>query len=101
MTNPPKNCEITFREPFPRVVNMKLHIRAIIDETPEREIKIETEQQSDILAYLIRVDKKLTNAIVRADSMGRWAVLQHSPALDFFDLVDRGESNEILRSVEV
>ena len=95
---PPKNCEITFREPFPRVFRLpngnveKYYIKACIGQGLEREITIDKPQQIDIIDYLLMVDLKLTGAIVRSDSQERWVVLQHSPATDFFDLVDEDKN---------
>ena len=54
---------------------------------PEQEIRIAKQQQKDVIDYLLKTDLKLTNAVVRADSQGRWVVIKHSPQEDFFDLV--------------
>ena len=84
---PPKNCEIIFREPFFRrewsVNQVKYYIKASINGLPEQEIRIARRQQMDILDYLIKVDLKLTGAIVRCDALGRFTVIRHSPASDF------------------
>ena len=87
---PPKNSILTFREPFLKTVpgeSVKC-ILACVDDT-ERLVKIEEEQQLDIIDYLLLTDKKLTNAVVDCDSQGRFTVLRHSPQEDFFDLVRR------------
>ena len=99
---PPKNSIITFREPFPRIErysvdrngikfidphSTKYYIKVSIDDQPEKEIRIDRQQQLDVIDYLISVDEKLTSAEVRCDSQGRFVVLQHSPQEDFFDLV--------------
>ena len=88
MSLPPRNCTLTLREPFLRDIGGKFYLRACIDGSPEREVQIKERQQLDVLEYLILVDKKLTNAVIRSDSQGRWVVLKHSPAADFFNLVD-------------
>jgi len=100
---PSKNSVVTFRQPFPRIErysldrngikftdphSTKYYIRVSIDGLPEKETRIDKQQQMDVIDYLILVDKKLTNAVVRCDSQGRFTVLQHSPATDFFYLVD-------------
>ena len=54
---------------------------------PEQEIRIVKQQQKDVIDYLLKTDLKLTNAIVRSDSQGRWVVMRHSPQEDFFDLL--------------
>ena len=85
---PPRNSIITFREPFPRKNENKYYIKVAVDEMPEMEIRIDSKQQKDVMDYLILVDKKLTNAVVRNDNQGRFVVEKHSPASDFFYLID-------------
>ena len=90
--SPPKNCEITFREPFFRKEfsghnSVKYYIRASIDNNPEQEIRITYSQQKKIIDYILHTDLKLTNAVVKCDSYNRFTVLVHSPQEDFFDLV--------------
>ena len=99
---PPKNSVITFREPHFRrefSVNItKYYIRACITlgatevgengiALPEQQIRVVKQQQKDIMDYLLKVDQKLTNAVVRCDSYARFTVLAHSLQDDFFDLV--------------
>ena len=90
---PLKNSTIVLREPFPKREwtgsQLKYYIRATVNDTPEQEIRIVKKQQIEIMDYLILVDKKLTNAIIRCDSYGRFVVERHSPASDFFYLVDK------------
>ena len=86
--NPPRNCTLTLREPFLRPVDGNFHVKACIDDLPEKELIIKEQQHLDILKYLTLVDKKLTSAVIRSDSQGRWVILKHSPMTDFFNLVD-------------
>ena len=87
---PPKNCRIAFREPFPRREVYEgrkwYYIRAIIDEEPEKEIRMDTVHQTQFLDNLIYQDKKLLNAVVLCKD-GRFELVQHSPQLDFFEAV--------------
>ena len=100
---PPKNSVITFREPnyrreFSGHNSTRYYIKARITlgatevcengiALPEQEIRVSAQQQKDIMEYLLQADLKLTNAVVKCDSQGRWTVLVHSPQEDFFDLV--------------
>ena len=88
---PQKNSTITFREPCFRkewtANKVKYYIKASIDGLPEREIRIVAQQQKNTMDYLLQVDKKLINAVVKCDSYSKFTVLQHSPQKDFFDMV--------------
>ena len=88
---PPRKSTIVFMEPYPRREwnghSMTYYIKASINDNLEQEIRISAKQQGEIMEHLIRVDRKLTGAIVKSDSNGRWIVLRHSPQSDFFDLV--------------
>ena len=88
---PPKNSIITFREPYFRkewtANKVKYYIRASLNGLPEREIRIVAKQQKNTMDYLLQVDKKLTNAIIKCDSYSKFIVLQHSPQIDFLDMV--------------
>ena len=108
---PPKNCELVFREPFPRkeisggeslywnktkrdYVNYKTtkyHIRACIIyqpgiELPEHEIRIASQQQIQVMEQLVKEDGKLLNAVVKVEN-GKFVILKRSPQSDFFSLV--------------
>lgn len=88
---PPKNSIIVFREPFYRKEfsghrALKYYIRVSVNNR-ESEIRVSSKQQKDVMDYLVQVDKKLTNAVVRCDSYARFTVIQHSPQDDFFDIV--------------
>ena len=89
---PPQNCRIVFREPFPREENhgghVKLYIRAIIDEMPEREIRMDSLEQTRFVDDLVRQDGKLLNAEVLVKD-GKFVLLRHSPQIDFFKEVDK------------
>ena len=90
---PPRNSVIVFREPFPckeyydgRV--RKYHIKATVDDLPEQEIRIAAHQQRHIMDQLVEEDGKLTNAVVWNSSIGEFHIVEHSPQLDFFSLVE-------------
>ena len=86
---PPKdNCEITFREEFPKVEyspDKKLYIRAVVN-AREGELRMSSQQQIRTVENLIKEDGKLLNAKVKVEN-GEFIVLEHSPQADFFSLV--------------
>ena len=103
MISPPKNSRITFTEPFYRREfsgnKLTYYIEASIEDTstpeiverkvvlPEQELRIVSQEQQELMDYILLVDRKLLNAIVRCDALGRFTCLRHSPQEDFFDLV--------------
>ncbi len=98
---PKKGSVITFREPFPQVEvtnrngnpmspKRVYYIKAIVDDHPERKIRMDAVQQMRIVDYLIRVDKKLTNAVVEVNGWGDFVIKSHSPQEDFFNLTKEG-----------
>ncbi len=89
---PPRNSIIVFRESFPRKEYsghsaLKYYIKASVNGNHESEIRVSSKQQKDVIDYLIQVDLKLTNAVVRCDSYARFTVLKHSQD-DFLDCQD-------------
>jgi len=94
---PPKNSLITFREPFPgrewNGFKMRYYIKASVDGEPESEMRVAARQQMELMDYILQVDLKLTNAVVRCDALGRFTALVHSPQEDFFDLVKEVEND--------
>jgi len=92
MISPPKDSTIIFREPYPMKRfsghTVKYYIRVSIDGGKECEVCIRNQKQQDLIDYLIKVDLKLTSAVVRNDTYGRFTVLRHSPQIDFFEVVE-------------
>jgi len=84
---PEKNSVILFREPFPRKDGDKYIVKACVDSGHEQDIRMDMKQQKDMVDYIVKVDLKLTNAVVRCDAEGRFVLEKHSPQSDFFDKV--------------
>ena len=75
----PRNCELTFREPFYRIERsphgVRYHIKASVNGLPEQEIRISKKQQLDVIDSLIGNDKKLLNAVVEVDESGAFSII--------------------------
>ena len=82
-------ADVVLREPFPRKQQIGRHqtyyIRAIVNNTAEKEYRTNAKAWTQLLDKLVVEDKKLLNAIILV-SLSRLRVKQHSPQADFLDL---------------
>ena len=78
---------IVFREPFPVKDNNAYYINAIVNYKPEKNIRINDTRIQKIMDFLVKHDKKLTNAILFIHDK-HYTILKHSPQSDFFDMID-------------
>ena len=87
---PPKNADIVFRQEFPRLEyspERKYYIRAIVNGSPEKEIRIDAVQQLAVMDKLLAKDRKLLNACIKVID-GQFFIVTHSPQADFFEAID-------------
>ena len=88
---PPQNCDLEFLEPFPRVEKWsngtKYLVRACINGSIEKDIRIDRKQQMDVIDQLMASDRKLLGAVVRVNE-SVFSTIRHSPQTDFLEIVE-------------